>query len=76
MEFTTLTSDESVVNKDDTHSYEVLYILGREEGIWRILDCAYNFNGKIEYKQYSPHISVDMVENFVPNTFGAKKENN
>lgn len=72
---TLYTVSESAVDKDTKKEYEVFYVLGKKDNLFKILDAIYIVNGKMHYDQIKPHLSVELISNFQPNNFSVAKKN-
>ena len=65
-----LSSASNNSEKTEENTYEVIYTLAKSEKHgYKIVDAIYYLDGKTQYMTNKPHIDIEGIENFVPNTF-------
>lgn len=61
-----LTSAEKNEDLNEENYYEVLYLLGKADTGYRILDAYYYMQGSSRYNEIKPYIEVSGIKNFSP----------
>ena len=69
---TLFTSTEKSEKLNDSNTYEVVYVLGRNKEGFKILDAVYTIGNIANQTIKQPFLSREMILDFVPNTFERK----